>query len=279
MKYYIDFEATQFSEEIISVGCVREDEETFYMLVAPSEGKITPFITNLTGITKEMLEVAATPDAVFEAFYDWVFTKDNLPEFYVWGDSDVGFIQHTFKKTISLKARIALGYMAGGIHNAEKKFHKDIKVDSCALIKAYNTLIDPTYEQNHNALDDAMMLYKVCKYQYSISIEELREKMKDYVAERAANNAKKQQSNIKKQQQPIVQKWNSMGFASGTVCTVNKKGAVISSFSSLEEAAQWIIDTKANFGPLGTKERIMTKIKNSYTYGKPYFTLNWRHVA
>ena len=117
-----------------------------------------------------------------------------------------------------------------------------------------------------------MMLYKVCKYQYSVSIEELREKMKDYVAERTANN-------VKKQQQPIVQKWSSMGFASGTVCTVNKKGAVISSFSSLEEAAQWIIDTKAPFGPLGTKERIMTKIKNSYTYGKPYFTLNWRYVT
>ena len=271
MKYYVDFEATQFSEEIISIGCVREDEETFYMLVAPSDGKVTPFITNLTGITKEMLETAASPNAVFEAFYDWVFTKDDLPEFYVWGDSDVGFVQHTFKKTTSLKARMALGYMAGGIHNAEKKFRKAIKVDSCALVKAYNTLIDPTYEQNHNALDDAMMLYRVCKYQYSISIEELREKMKDYIAERTANNEKKKQP-------AAIQKWNSMGFAPGTVCTVNKKGAVISSFSSLEEAAQWIIDTKANLGPLGTKERIMTKIKNSYTYGKPYFTLNWRHV-
>lgn len=51
MNYFIDFEATQFSGEIISVGCVREDGETFYVLVQPQKGKLTPFITNLTGIT------------------------------------------------------------------------------------------------------------------------------------------------------------------------------------------------------------------------------------
>lgn len=68
MKYFIDFEATQFSMEIISVGCVREDGQTFYALVAPKEGKITPFITNLTGITAEMVKTAMTPDSVFRSF-------------------------------------------------------------------------------------------------------------------------------------------------------------------------------------------------------------------
>lgn len=37
MKYFIDFEATQFSREIISIGCIREDGQTFYALVAPKE--------------------------------------------------------------------------------------------------------------------------------------------------------------------------------------------------------------------------------------------------
>lgn len=85
MKYFIDFEATQFSEEIISVGCKREDGETFYALVRPVEGKITPFITNLTGITAEMVEEAMSPDTVFEMFYDWAFKDANeMPEGYVW---------------------------------------------------------------------------------------------------------------------------------------------------------------------------------------------------
>ena len=40
MKYYIDFEAAKYVEEIISVGAVREDGKTFYSLVKPKEGKI-----------------------------------------------------------------------------------------------------------------------------------------------------------------------------------------------------------------------------------------------
>ena len=95
MKYFIDFEATQFSEEIISVGCIREDGETFYSLVAPIEGKITPFITNLTGITAEMLQDAMSPDHVFESFYDWAFANDDTPDFFVWGNSDIDFLRHT----------------------------------------------------------------------------------------------------------------------------------------------------------------------------------------
>lgn len=85
MKYFIDFEATQFSQEIISIGCIREDGQTFYALVAPKKGKITPFITNLTGITAEMIDSAMSADAVFSKFYDWLFENlDDAPEFLVW---------------------------------------------------------------------------------------------------------------------------------------------------------------------------------------------------
>lgn len=84
MKYFIDFEATQFSQEIISIGCIREDGQTFYALVAPKKGKITPFITNLTGITAKMIDSAMSADAVFSKFYDWLFENlDDAPEFFV----------------------------------------------------------------------------------------------------------------------------------------------------------------------------------------------------
>ena len=100
MKYFIDFEATQFSEEVISVGCIREDGETFYSLVSPVEGKITPFITNLTGITAEMLQNAMSPDHVFDQFYDWAFNGDDTPDFFVWGSNDVDFLRHTFVRRV-----------------------------------------------------------------------------------------------------------------------------------------------------------------------------------
>ena len=52
MRFYIDFEATQFSNRIISVGCVCENGNTFKSLVKPvNKGKITPL---LTGLTKDL---------------------------------------------------------------------------------------------------------------------------------------------------------------------------------------------------------------------------------
>ena len=53
MRYFIDFEASQFAEEIISVGCVDESGRSFYSLVRPKKPKkVTDFITKLTGITR-----------------------------------------------------------------------------------------------------------------------------------------------------------------------------------------------------------------------------------
>ena len=128
MKYFIDFEATQFSMEIISVGCVREDGQTFYALVAPKEGKITPFITNLTGITAEMVKTAMTPDSVFSQFYDWVFKNPNdIPEFIVWGDSDTDFAKHTCHHTETLKAKMVLGYICGNTKDYAKACKKNLK--------------------------------------------------------------------------------------------------------------------------------------------------------
>lgn len=33
MKYYIDFEASEAEQKVISIGCVREDGDKFYSLV------------------------------------------------------------------------------------------------------------------------------------------------------------------------------------------------------------------------------------------------------
>ena len=54
MNFFIDFEATQFTQEIISIGCVAENGKSFYSEVN-CKGKITPFITNLTGLTPEQI--------------------------------------------------------------------------------------------------------------------------------------------------------------------------------------------------------------------------------
>ena len=73
MKYFIDFEASQFAEEIISVGCVDEDGRSFYSLVRPRKPrKVTDFITKLTGITRDEILNAPTADEVFTSFFEWL---------------------------------------------------------------------------------------------------------------------------------------------------------------------------------------------------------------
>lgn len=163
MKYYIDFEAAKYVEEIISVGVVREDGKTFYSLVKPKEGKITNALIELTGLTKEKLNDAPNSEEVFEKLYDWVFNKleDNFPEFYTWGSCDVEYIRHTFKRTNSLKARSILGYMSGSIRDFSRKICKKLKIDNIKLTKFYSYLNKYDNLQNHNSLDDAIMLYNI----------------------------------------------------------------------------------------------------------------------
>ena len=270
MKYFIDFEATQFSEEIISIGCIREDGETFYSLVAPVDGKITPFITNLTGITAEMLKTAMSPDHVFEMFYDWAFIADDTPDFFVWGNSDVDFLRHTFKRTTSRKARMAIGYMCGSATDYAKKFCKTIKADSCALIKAFNTLVDEEASQTHNALDDAVMLFQVYDIATNIPVSELKEKMSTVVTIKKTGTAA---------QEKII-KWNEMGLDKGTICIINKKGKALQIFKDIEEAADWILNTKISEEQREKTNRnnIKKKIKSAYSGGQ-YYSMAWRIVA
>lgn len=267
MKYFVDFEATQFAGEIISIGCVREDGKTFYSLVAPSKlNKVTEFITKLTGLTVGMLENAPSADKVFEEFYDWTFDGvDDMPEFYAWGNADIEYLRHTFHNTTSMKARTMMGYMCGDMRNAAKWFSKRTKIKDCALIRAYNLLIDNATIQTHNALDDAMMLAKVVKITDSISVEELREKM-----------------GIKKVKEVVPSvKWTEAEFPAGTVCIVNKKKAVTNHFDSLQAAAEWLITTKVHTKQQDTinENNIAQKIKRACLNGKPYFSCKWRLIA
>lgn len=79
MKYFIDFEATEYSNEIISIGCVDENGREFYSLVQPHKiEKLTKFITDLTGITTEDLCNAPTANEAFSEFYNWLDKSEKV---------------------------------------------------------------------------------------------------------------------------------------------------------------------------------------------------------
>lgn len=274
MRYFIDFEATQYSEEIISIGCVREDGETFYSLVLPAEGKLTPFITNLTGITEEkLLSDALSSDNAFELFYDWAFSEEDTPIFYSWGSSDMQFLRNTFKRTNSHKARMAIGYVCASLKDYSKKFCKKIKTENCSLLNAFKGLVDSNATQNHNSLDDAYMLWRVhCKmHDISLTIDDIREKMSGYIFNNKKENSEDEEKKVK---------WSKRNLTSGSICIIDKKGKALSIFSDLDEATAWIIENR-----IGKKNRENTKfenvsknIKKAYSNGTTYFNMNWRIV-
>lgn len=85
MNFYLDFEANQYSERIISIGCIAENGARFETLVKPVKNeKVTAFITKLTGITNEMLKNAPSADEAFNAFYEFVKTNNEggTPTYY-----------------------------------------------------------------------------------------------------------------------------------------------------------------------------------------------------
>ena len=94
MNFFIDFEATQFTQEIISIGCVAENGKSFYSEVN-CKGKVTPFITNLTGLTPEQISEAPSADFVFQKFYSWLYSviDSTIPTFYVFGDNDDHYVK------------------------------------------------------------------------------------------------------------------------------------------------------------------------------------------
>lgn len=162
MNFYLDFEATQFSERIISIGCVSENGKTFHTLVKPVNGdKVNNYITELTGITNEMLENAPTADQAFNNFFDFVInTNDNtIPSYFCYGSGDKTFIDKTVKYMTDVRAiSFAVSVRTMLIDYAQEvKAYLSIKGIPLKKLIALVRHVE-NVEQIHDAMDDAMML-------------------------------------------------------------------------------------------------------------------------
>lgn len=163
MKYFIDIEATQFSNEIISIGCVREDGETFYSLVNVAKNKMTNFITELTGITKEDVAEAPSSDEVFTNFYNWIIQDETKAQFFCYGNSDLSFIKRNLNKATTIKAQMGLSILALHLIDYSKCVERHfglVKSISLKKVLAYYRQVTEV-KQNHNALEDALFLKEI----------------------------------------------------------------------------------------------------------------------
>lgn len=206
MNFYLDFEATRFSNRIISIGCVAENGNTFSTLVNPGDKKkVDKFITELTGITNEMLAEAPTADSAFVDLYNFfVANSDNTePVYYVYGNSDAEFLRTTAEHMHNILACITAQAIAGNLidyASVVKKFF--VAKSDLALRKVY-MLIQEEKElvQKHDALEDARMLETV--------VEHLHDKCKPEDKDTILAMPSQPRPQTGKKAPTIFQKWNS----------------------------------------------------------------------
>lgn len=170
MKFFMDFEATRFSNRIISIGCVAENGNTFSTLVHPGKKKVDKFITELTGITNEMLDGAPSADMAFIMFYDFMVANfdGEMPEYYVYGNCDSSFLLATARKMTNPLAITFAQALAGNLidyASTVKQFF--VAKNDLALRKVYMLVQDEKdLVQKHDALEDARMLCAVVEHLY-----------------------------------------------------------------------------------------------------------------
>lgn len=244
MNFYVDFEATQFSGHIIQIGCVNENGQQFQSLVKPPEGeKITEFITNLTGITNEMLAEAPSADDVFIDLMNFIGSNsdNNPPQYFCYGDTDAGFVKKTLKHMSNPYACMMAQAMSANLID----YSRDVKTffvspNKIALRKVYNLIKEEENEQHHDALEDAMMLAEVVS------------KMKKNCRpeDNAVLSAMPNQSKPKGKKSPKMflewpaDKWEADTRANPNnwqICCYTTDGAKVKYFDTLDTATLWAI--------------------------------------
>ena len=264
MKYFIDFEATQFSNEIIAIGCVRENGDEFYSLINPHK-KITPFITELTGITNEMLAEAPSAEEVFSNFFDWCAETNDLPLFYCYGHSDIYFVKKNFNRSRSFKAKSILGYLFSDLCDYEINVRKHFGlIQAASLINVVNYYNKEELTQTHNALADAKMLKFVYEKVQESDVEEDQEGFLEYQAQIVPPKVEADREVVEETDEVIVEQYIK-----------NKK---IRTFNSLDDAIEWVFNKLPDNDE---KEKVIksnlgNKIKRSSKTGRKYLNFKWK---
>ena len=158
MKFYIDFEATQYTENIISIGCVAENGDSFSSLVN-CPYKVGSFVTQLTGITNDMVSTAPSPDEVFTNFFKWIMERsEGVPSYYCYGNADSGYIRNTVKNMKDFSAITFALSIAGNLIDYSRDVCNFFNMKQVGLHRVFLLMQEEAGEQKHDALEDAQML-------------------------------------------------------------------------------------------------------------------------
>ncbi len=170
---YLDRKKSQYPFEIIQIGAVKLDATfniiaTFNRYVKPIlYTKISPFITELTGISTEQLLIEEAFPAVYKAYTEFIGEIDSV--FCIWGMSD---IKELFKNAQYHKLSSKL--LPTRFINLQPYASMHLNLPSKNLLRLQHVVealgIPITYTF-HNALYDAYYTAEIFKKVYTPSIE------------------------------------------------------------------------------------------------------------
>lgn len=150
------------SGEIIQIGAVKLDDnfdvvDSYSRLVKPIFYRKMHFkVSQLTGITKEMLSTASPFLEVFPEFIEWCGKEH---EFLIWGSDDIAVLKQNIEINKFEGYQIHQWYNIQIIYNAQHRSeHKQV-----ALATACEVLDIPQDLQLHDALNDAIYTAEVCR--------------------------------------------------------------------------------------------------------------------
>ncbi|WP_206459150.1 3'-5' exonuclease [Anaerovorax sp. IOR16] len=171
--HYSNAKPSQCPFEIIQIGAIKLDSNyntvsTFSRYVKPTiYTEISPFITELTGITKEQLLPEAPFFKIFNSFIKFIGSKDYI--FCVWGTADM---KELFRNTSY--HNLNLDFLSKRYLNLQPFVSMHLKRPANKLIKLEHAVesfnISKIYPF-HNALYDAYYTAELFKKTYNPSMQ------------------------------------------------------------------------------------------------------------
>ena len=242
--------------------------EEFYSLINPGEEKLTSFITELTGITDEMLNEADSLDIILKNFFEYLKKhEDGNCIFYCYGNCDIKFIDKAYKKATSFEAKAALGLLHMGLKDYAPtvQMHYGL-IKAIGLQKVINHIRGTEAEQHHNALEDAIMLKEV----YDTIHDQPRE-VDNY------DFAEWRITELPVSKNPVAIMKRELSEETTIFMSADKKGKKIyGQYATMDEAVENImrIAKMTNVTP-ETATRVANKIKNAAQQNKRYCEKYW----
>lgn len=289
MVFFLDFEATQFSDQIISIGCVTLDNHQFYSLVRPREYSVTKFTTALTGLTRaDLVNAPSTAEAFsnLQKFIDLYKEEDN--RFFIFGNADKHFISRSLAKMDKHEIMTFMRELGDQMEDFGVISAQTLGANR-GLSKLYQAMYNKEHEQTHNALDDAKVLRKLYQWLVYATTEEKKaalERLNKLYANSGTPTIAQEMDLKKKSAPPLFIEWNNYTMRTAPtgadendylVCGYNDNGEHFY-FKDFDTAALWVCKFISRGSPKKASHlsKLQKGIRRAIAGGFSYQTLYWK---